>query len=146
MSIKFNSILVTLLVVFATVLLHVSEVQGGRKIVINGDDWVDISNLQDPEIVKLGKFAIREINKKAKAILVFLKVLSGQSQINSINFQLMISALDHDSPHYYKVVVSDKEQGKSMKLNSFVECTKFDEYIYMCSDFVDKDTKSDPSI
>lgn len=58
----------------------------------------------------------------------------------------MISALDHDSPHYYKVVVSDKEQGKSMKLNSFVECTKFDEYIYMCSDFVDKDTKSDPSI
>uniref|UniRef100_A0A3Q7GRR9 Cystatin domain-containing protein n=1 Tax=Solanum lycopersicum TaxID=4081 RepID=A0A3Q7GRR9_SOLLC len=146
MSIKFNSILVTLLVVFATVLLHVSEVQGGRKIVINGDDWVDISNLQDPEIVKLGKFAIREINKKAKATLVFLKVLSGQSQINSINFQLMISALDHDSPHYYKVVVSDKEQGKSMKLNSFVECTKFDEYIYMCSDFVDKDTKSDPSI
>ncbi|XP_015163949.1 cysteine proteinase inhibitor 5-like [Solanum tuberosum] len=136
MAIKFNSILGILLVVVATVLLHVSEVQGGRKIVINGDDWVDIPNVQDPKIVEVGRFAIHEINKEAKTELVFLKVIAGQSQIKSteatINFKLLISALDRDSPHYYQVMVSDKEQGKSRNLTSFKECTKFDQDIYMC--------------
>ncbi|KAG5609213.1 hypothetical protein H5410_020494 [Solanum commersonii] len=154
MAIKFNSILGILLVVVATVLLYVSEVQGGRKIVINGDDWVDIPNVQDPKIVEVGRFAIHEINKEAKTELVFLKVIAGQSQIKSteatINFKLLISALDRDSPHYYQVMVSDKERGKSRNLTSFKECTKFDKDIYMCrqsgiwaSEVYDEGYKSD---
>lgn len=76
MSIKFNPILGTLLVVVATVFLHVSEAQGGRKIETIVDDWIDLPNVQDPKVVELGKFAVDEHNKEAKIKLEFQKVIS----------------------------------------------------------------------
>ncbi|MCE5167191.1 hypothetical protein HAX54_041840, partial [Datura stramonium] len=101
MAIKFNPIFGTLLVVIATILLHVSDAQGGRKEVIVGGGK-PITDVTAPEIVEIGKFAVDEHNKKAKTNLVFQKIIKGESQVvEGIHYQLVIMAKDGDSPHNY---------------------------------------------
>ncbi|XP_055800491.1 cysteine proteinase inhibitor 1-like [Solanum dulcamara] len=103
MSIKFNPILGTLLVLVSTVLLHVSEALGGRK-EVNGDDWDTIPDLQDLKVVEIGKFAIDEHNKEAKTKLEFQNLDWGLRKVDKeiINYRLVIMAKDVDKPHYYK--------------------------------------------
>ncbi|MCD7447615.1 hypothetical protein HAX54_032233 [Datura stramonium] len=121
MAIKFNPIFGTLLVVVATILLHVSDAQGGRKEVIVGG-WKRITDVTAPEIVEIGKFAVDEHNKKAKTNLIFQKIIKGESQVvEGINYRLVITAKDGDSPHNYFAEVWDKPGKKSRSLTYFEE-------------------------
>ncbi|KAK4371560.1 hypothetical protein RND71_011035 [Anisodus tanguticus] len=122
MAIKFNPILGTFLVVVATVLLYVSDAQGGRKEAIAGG-WKPITNITDPEVVDIGKFAVDEHNKEAKTKLKFQKIMKGESQVVAgINYRLVITAKDGDSPHNYLAEVWDKPWEKFRNLTSFGEC------------------------
>ncbi|XP_049392565.1 cysteine proteinase inhibitor 1-like [Solanum stenotomum] len=123
MAIKFNHILGALFVVVATVLLRVSDAKGSRKEAIVGG-WNPITNLTDPEVVKIGKFAVDEHNKEAKTKLEFQEITKGESQVVAgINYRLVISAKDGDSPHNYLAEVWDKPWEKFRNLTSFVECS-----------------------
>ncbi|XP_006346810.1 cysteine proteinase inhibitor 5-like [Solanum tuberosum] len=123
MAIKFNHILGALFVVVATVLLRVSDAHGGRKEAIVGG-WNPITNLTNPEVVEIGKFAVDEHNKEAKTKLKFQEITEGESQVVAgINYRLVISAKDSDSPHNYLAEVWDKPWEKFRNLTSFVECS-----------------------
>ncbi|CAN4089983.1 unnamed protein product [Withania somnifera] len=114
--------LVSLFVVVATLLLHTSDAQGVRKEGILGG-WKPITNITDPEVVEIGKFAVVEHNKKAKTKLEFQKVINGESQVVAgINYRLVISAKDDGSQHNYLAEVWDKPWEKFRNLTSFGEC------------------------
>ncbi|XP_060184743.1 cysteine proteinase inhibitor 1-like [Lycium barbarum] len=122
MSIKFNPILGILLVMVATVLLHVSAAQGSRKEALEGG-WEPITNITDPKVVGIGKFAVDEHNKEAKTKLDFQKLLKGESQVVAgTNYRLVITAKNGDSLHNYLAEVWDKPWEKFRNLTSFVEC------------------------
>lgn len=153
MAIKFNPILGTLLVVVATVLLHVSDAQGGRKILsTGGDDWVDIPDIKDPKVIEIGKFAVDEHNKDAKTKLEFVEIKLAKRQTKptetTINYRMIIRVKDDGSDDFYVAEVSDKQKEKSRNLISFVECTKikvgFECYYY--DNLVDKIIRSERSI
>ncbi|KAF3628411.1 Cysteine proteinase inhibitor 5 [Capsicum annuum] len=121
MAIKFNPILVTLLMAVVTVLLHVSDARDAPKRALPGG-WKPISDMKDPEVVEAGKFAVDEHNKEAKTVLEFQEVTKGESQVvRGINYRLTISATDGDSLHNYLAKVWIKPGGKSKSLTSFEE-------------------------
>lgn len=134
MAIKFSPILGTLLVVVATLLLHVSAAQGSRKEVITkNDDWDDIPDLQDPKVLELGKFAVDEHNKEAKTKLEFQNVFGGYTKVieKIMHYRLAIKVKDGDKTHNYKAEVSDDQEGKSRKLIYFKPCKEYDRVV-MC--------------
>ncbi|PHU16834.1 Cysteine proteinase inhibitor 1 [Capsicum chinense] len=125
MAIKFNPILGTLiLVVIVTVLLHVCDAQGGLRVVVIVGGWKPITNLTDPEVVEIGKFAVDEHNKEAKTKLEYQEIIKGESQVVSgTNYRLIITAKDGDSPHNYLAEVWNKPWKKFRNLTSFRQCT-----------------------
>ncbi|PHT51980.1 putative RNA-dependent RNA polymerase 5 [Capsicum baccatum] len=101
MVVKFNPVLVTLLVVVVTILLHVSDARDAPKKALVGG-WKPITDIKDHEVVETGKFAVDEHNKEAKTVLEFQEVTKGESQVvQGINYRLTISANDGDSLHSY---------------------------------------------
>ncbi|KAF3646868.1 Cysteine proteinase inhibitor 5 [Capsicum annuum] len=121
MVVKFNPVLVTLLVVVVTILLHVSDARDAPKKALVGG-WKPITDIKDPEVVETGKFAVDEHNKEAKTVLEFQEVTKGESQVvQGINYRLTISAKDGNSLQNYLAEVWVKPGGKSKKLTSFEE-------------------------
>ncbi|XP_059275666.1 cysteine proteinase inhibitor 1-like [Lycium ferocissimum] len=122
MAIKFNPLLGSLLVVVATVLLHVSDAKGGRKEAIAGG-WKPITNITDLEVVEIGKFAVDEHNKEAKTKLEFQKIVKGESQVVAgINYRMVITAKDSDSLRNYLAEVWEHPEKKLRNLTAFVVC------------------------
>ncbi|KAL3850936.1 hypothetical protein ACJIZ3_012818 [Penstemon smallii] len=50
--------------------------------------WLPLQNPNDPHVVEIAKFAVAEHNKEAKASLVFITVVKGESQlVFGLNYQ-----------------------------------------------------------
>ncbi|XP_051124715.1 cysteine proteinase inhibitor 5 [Andrographis paniculata] len=83
--------------------------------------WKQISNPKDPEIVRIGQFAVSENNKEKKSNLQFVTVVSGETQVVAgTNYKLVISAKDASgSTGNYRAVVWSKPWQKFTKLMSF---------------------------
>ncbi|XP_073296615.1 cysteine proteinase inhibitor 5-like [Primulina huaijiensis] len=85
--------------------------------------WNPISNLTDPKVVEIGKFAVKEHNKRVNALLSFVSIVKGETQIvNGMNYRLIISATDAHAANAesnYRVVVWDNPWRKERRLISF---------------------------
>lgn len=107
----------SLLVVTFSILLASSSIEAS----IGG--WQVISNLTDPKVVEIGKFAVKEHNMRVNAMLSFVSIVKGETQIvNGINYRLIISATDSpvaNAQSNYLVVVWDKPWKKERRLISF---------------------------
>ncbi|MCD7447616.1 hypothetical protein HAX54_032234 [Datura stramonium] len=122
MAIKFNPILGTLLVVIATVLLHVSDAWGGRSGVIVGS-WMPI-DITNPRVVEIGKFAVDKHNEETKTKLEFQNIIKGEAQIIAgINYRLVITAKNGGSTHNYLAEAWEKPWENFRNLTFFGECS-----------------------
>ncbi|XP_073025250.1 cysteine proteinase inhibitor 1-like [Primulina eburnea] len=86
--------------------------------------WQVISNLKDPEVVEIAKFAVKEYNKRAETILALVSVIKGEMQIvNGKNYRLVIITKDGfkamTGKSTYRVVVWDKPWKKERRVTSF---------------------------
>ncbi|XP_073296115.1 cysteine proteinase inhibitor 5-like [Primulina huaijiensis] len=85
--------------------------------------WNPISNLTDPKVVQIGKFAVKEHNKRVNALLSFVSIVKRETQIvNGMNYRLIISALDAltaNAESNYNVIVWGKPWKKKRRLISF---------------------------
>ncbi|XP_073061774.1 cysteine proteinase inhibitor 5-like [Primulina eburnea] len=107
----------SLLVVTFSILLASSSIKASFA------GWQEISNMTDPKVVEIGKFAVKEHNKRVNALLSFVSIVKGETQIvNGINYRLIISATDAvaaNAESNYRVVVWDKSWKKERRLISF---------------------------
>ncbi|XP_075499345.1 cysteine proteinase inhibitor 5-like [Primulina tabacum] len=107
----------SLIVVAFSILLASSSIKASFA------GWQAISNLTDPKVVEIGKFAVKEHNKRVNALLRFESIVKGETQIvNGINYRLIISATDAlatNAESNYRVVVWDKPWKKERRLISF---------------------------
>ncbi|XP_075499356.1 cysteine proteinase inhibitor 5-like [Primulina tabacum] len=107
----------SLLVITFSILLSSSSIKASFA------GWQAISNLTDPKVVEIGKFAVKEHNKRVNALLRFESIVKGETQIvNGINYRLIISATDAlatNAESNYRVVVWDKPWKKERRLISF---------------------------
>ncbi|KAL7139074.1 hypothetical protein ABFS83_09G026500 [Erythranthe nasuta] len=81
--------------------------------------WFPIVNLNDPEIVKAAKFALKKHNKMAHTKLHLLRLISGEMQIvQGSNLKLVIEANDGlpVAPGIYKAFIF----ARPSKRNHFV--------------------------
>ncbi|KAK9069758.1 hypothetical protein SSX86_010152 [Deinandra increscens subsp. villosa] len=82
--------------------------------------WKRIHNMTDPTVVKIGKFAIHEHNKRDHASLKFRKVVKGESQVVAgMNYNLTIRAAERGADKCYVALVWDKPWKKFRRLVSF---------------------------
>lgn len=88
--------------------------------------WSPISDIKNPHIVEVGKFAVSEYNKQNKAGLKFVEVVSGESQVVAgINYRLIVAAdegvsmASNGGSKKYEAVVWEQPWLKSMNLTSF---------------------------
>ncbi|XP_075499367.1 cysteine proteinase inhibitor 5-like [Primulina tabacum] len=107
----------SLLVVTFLILLASSSIKASFA------GWQAISNLTDLKVVEIGKFAVKEHNKRVNALLSFESIVKGETQIvNGINYRHIISitdALAANAESYYRVVVWNKPWKKERRLISF---------------------------
>ncbi|KAK4491905.1 hypothetical protein RD792_002687 [Penstemon davidsonii] len=84
--------------------------------------WLPLQNPNDPHVVEIAKFAVAEHNKEAKASLVFITVVKGESQFGEsplvfgLKYRLIISAKDGGAtaPKNYQAVVLERRLGKGL--------------------------------
>ncbi|KAH7653767.1 cystatin-C protein [Dioscorea alata] len=82
--------------------------------------WSPIKDIKDPHIQELGKYAVTEHNKEAKAALEFQQVVSGETQVVAgMNYKLIISAKDASQVSNYQAVVWEKSWLNFRQLTSF---------------------------
>ncbi|XP_073061707.1 cysteine proteinase inhibitor 5-like [Primulina eburnea] len=114
MAPKFLSLLV---VTFSILLVSASSIKASFS------GWQAISNLNDPNVVEIGKFAVKEHNKRVNALLSLMSIVKGETQIvNGMNYRLIISAtyaLAAKAESNYRMVVWDKPWKKERRLISF---------------------------
>ncbi|KAL8252359.1 hypothetical protein R6Q59_036052 [Mikania micrantha] len=107
---------------FTTIIIIIflckSSVALGGRTVSGG--WSPISDVTDPKVVDIAKFAVDEHNKADHASLKFAKVVKGESQVVAgMNYNLTITAADGTADHDYVVFVWDKPWQKFRQLVSF---------------------------
>ncbi|KAM0950356.1 putative Cystatin domain-containing protein [Dioscorea sansibarensis] len=84
--------------------------------------WEPVKNLEkDVHALEMAEFAVMEHNKKAKDVLVFKKVVSGEIQVvDGLKYRFVILAVDGAKVgHSYEAVVWEKAWLKFKKLTSF---------------------------
>ncbi|XP_075486436.1 cysteine proteinase inhibitor 1-like [Primulina tabacum] len=114
---SFSSFLVIYLILLASAMLG-----DGKSSSIAG--WQVISNLTDPKVVEIAKFAVKEHNKRAITILKLVSVIKGETQIvDGKNYRVVIIARDGlkamTAESNYRVVVWDKPWKKERRVTSF---------------------------
>ncbi|KAG2301986.1 hypothetical protein Bca4012_060323 [Brassica carinata] len=88
--------------------------------------WSPITDVKDPHVVEIGKFAVSEYDKQSKAGLKYVEVVSGETQIVSgMNYRLIVAVNEgvgiagNGENKKYEAVVWEKPGLKSMSLTSF---------------------------
>ena len=81
-----------------------------------------IHNIDDPEIQRLGEWAVSEHVKRANGGLKFVKVVSGEEQpVNGMNYSLVVQAVNGNGENVtYKARVYQQWWPTTHKLVSFV--------------------------
>ncbi|KAI3697676.1 hypothetical protein L6452_30772 [Arctium lappa] len=113
-----SNLFITILIFFLPFILFNSS-EAARRVLVGG--WTKITNVSDPKVVEIGKFAVDQHNKEAKASLKFSKVVSGERQVVAgMNYNLTITAANGSVENNYVVVVWDKPWVKNFRrLTSF---------------------------
>ncbi|KAF8096255.1 hypothetical protein N665_0313s0025 [Sinapis alba] len=86
--------------------------------------WTPISNVKNPHVVEVGKFAVSEYDMESKSELKFVAVVSGESKVVAGTSYRLIVAVDDSATgaggsKNYEAIVWEKEWLKSMNLTSF---------------------------
>lgn len=86
--------------------------------------WSPISNVKDPHVVEVGKFAVSEYDMESKSELKFVAVVSGESKVVAgTNYRLIVAVNDGvagpGASKNYEAIVWEKQWLKSMNLTSF---------------------------
>ncbi|MED6219495.1 hypothetical protein PIB30_036276 [Stylosanthes scabra] len=87
--------------------------------------WTPIKDLSDPEVERIGEFAITEHNSRLPVILLKLqRILKGETQVvagpSCRNYRLLLSASSSSHTGIYEAIVSrNPEMLKSLTLTSF---------------------------
>ncbi|RID45254.1 hypothetical protein BRARA_I01996 [Brassica rapa] len=87
--------------------------------------WSPISNVKDPHVVEVGKFAVSEYDMESKSELKFVAVVSGESKVVAgTNYRLIVAvnacvAAGPGASKNYEAIVWEKQWLKSMNLTSF---------------------------
>lgn len=85
------------LVIFLTCVAH--QISSSKT-------YIPISNLQDPNIINLAVFAVREYVRKKHKFLIFIDLVKGYvGEVNGLNFKLLIIATDGESQEKYEAIV-----------------------------------------
>ncbi|XP_059309479.1 cysteine proteinase inhibitor 1-like [Lycium ferocissimum] len=101
----------------SSIFFHFSTALGGG---VGG--WKPLNNVNDPDVVMIGKFAVNEHNKEAGTKLEFQSIAKGETQVVAgTNYRLVINAKDGGYVRKYLAVVWDKPWEKFKKLTSFKE-------------------------
>ncbi|KAI3691743.1 hypothetical protein L6452_31545 [Arctium lappa] len=107
------NLFITILIFFLPFILFNSS-KAGRRVLVG--DWTKITNVSDPKVVEIGKFAVDEHNKADQASLKFSKVVSGERQVVGImNYNPTITATDGRVENNYVIVVWDKPWVKKFR-------------------------------
>ncbi|KAH0713992.1 hypothetical protein AABB24_019256 [Solanum stoloniferum] len=117
MAIKLFSVfsLTLSIILISSIFFHFSAALGGA---VGG--WTPLNDVNTPEVVAIGQFAVNEHNKEAGTKLEFQSITKGESQVVAgINYRLVINAKDGGHVRKYLVVVWDKPWEKIKKLTSF---------------------------
>ncbi|KVI00924.1 Cystatin [Cynara cardunculus var. scolymus] len=113
-----QSLFVTILIVLLTLMVSNSSMAVGDSALTGG--WEPITNVTDPTVLDIGKFAVDEHNKQHKESLKFTKVVSGKSQVVAgRNYNLTITATDGGVENNYVAIVWDKPWENFRQLLSF---------------------------
>ncbi|KAL9155759.1 hypothetical protein ABFS82_09G026900 [Erythranthe guttata] len=86
--------------------------------------WFPIVNLNDPEIVKAAKFALKKYNETAHTKLHLLRLISGEMQIvQGSNLKLVIEANDGlpVAPGIYKAFIFARPSKRNRFVLKFFE-------------------------
>lgn len=118
---SYPSRLFTILLLFSSfIFFNISLVSGGETLV---DGWTPIQNLSDTKVVDIGKFAIARHNFQANTLLVFDKLVNGESQSGvGTKYNVTIAAKDfegNDTSRNYAAIVLDRPNQDFMHLVSF---------------------------
>ncbi|MCD7455874.1 hypothetical protein HAX54_029976 [Datura stramonium] len=120
MTIKLASVFSVTLSIFliSSIFFHFSAALGGA---VGG--WTPINDVNAPDVVEIGQFAVNEHNKEAGTKLEFQSIAKGESQVVAgTNYRLVINAKDGGgSIRRYLAIVWDKPWEKFKKLTSFKE-------------------------
>ncbi|KAF8082346.1 hypothetical protein N665_0831s0009 [Sinapis alba] len=90
-------------------------------------DWGPIRDVKDPQVIKIGQFAVFEYNKQSKSVLKFMNIVRGEFQIVSgINYRLVVETNDgsNNVGTMYEAVVLDQPWMKTINLTSFTPLLK----------------------
>ncbi|KAJ9558123.1 hypothetical protein OSB04_012737 [Centaurea solstitialis] len=83
-------------------------------------NWKPITDVTDPTVVDIGKFAVDEHNKQDQESLKFTKVVKGETRVFAgMNYNLTIMAVDGNTENNYVAFVWDKPWQKFRQLLSF---------------------------
>nr|XP_009762773.1 PREDICTED: cysteine proteinase inhibitor 1-like [Nicotiana sylvestris]XP_016487404.1 PREDICTED: cysteine proteinase inhibitor 1-like [Nicotiana tabacum]AIE76374.1 cysteine protease inhibitor [Nicotiana tabacum] len=117
MTIKLTSIFsVTLsILLISSFFFQISTALGGAP-----GSWKPLTDVNAPDVVAIGQFAVNEHNKAEGTKLEFQNIAKGETQVVAgTNYRLVINAKDGGSVHKYLAVVWDKPWEKVKKLTSF---------------------------
>ncbi|XP_055816083.1 cysteine proteinase inhibitor 1 [Solanum dulcamara] len=117
MTIKLFSVFsVTLsIILISSIFFHFSAALGGKA-----GGWTPLNDVNAPDVIAIGQFAVDEHNKEAGTKLKFQSIVKGESQVVAgTNYRLVIKAKDGGYVRKYLVVVWDKPWEKFKKLTSF---------------------------
>lgn len=121
MALKFYTILITLFL--SLISGHSFNGTFGRKGVVGG--WQPISNLKDPVVQQIGKFAVTIYNKEYKKNLAYQDVIKGETQVVAgKNYRLIITARDDTAVNNYQAIIFDQPSSHSRNLVSFKRLLK----------------------
>ncbi|KAJ8551763.1 hypothetical protein K7X08_021778 [Anisodus acutangulus] len=119
MTIKLTSIFSMTLSIFLilSIFFHISTALGGAT-----GGWTPLNDVNAPDVVMIGQFAVNEHNKEAGTKLEFQNIVKGETQVVAgTNYRLVINAKDGGYVRKYLAVVWDKPWEKFKKLTSFKE-------------------------
>lgn len=105
----------SLFVIFAAAFVAVAAARLGPKT----GGWSTITDLNDPTVKEIAKFAISEYNSKSQARLSLKRIVKGETQVVAgTNYRLVLAVNGGASPQY-EAVVWDKPWEHFRNLTSF---------------------------
>ncbi|CAK8564448.1 unnamed protein product [Lathyrus sativus] len=101
-----------------TVLLMASAAAARKQHQLGG--YSPITNINDPHVIEVAKFAVTQYDKQSGAKLKFNKVIKGESQVVAgTNYRLTLSAGVGSVSKIYEAVVWEKSWLHFRNLTSF---------------------------
>ncbi|XP_008463660.2 cysteine proteinase inhibitor 5 [Cucumis melo] len=104
---------------FLTLLLTPLLAAAWKRSVPGG--WSKISDVKDPHVEEIAKFAVAQYNEQSKGVAIeFKRVESGETQVVAgTNYRLVIDAKRGESIGKYEALVWEKPWENFKKLQSF---------------------------